>query len=94
MSNNGVTEAIEASYAQAVANDRETPWSAAWLADRLVATNDYRRVKNEDNCCGGLQCYHYAATVTKKVRGQGAAKPTGLVTSLQDALMRRGAGGV
>jgi len=92
--NQGVAEAAEARLAVAVAHDRSTAWSPAWVADRLVATSDYRRVKNEDNCCNGLQCYHYTASVTKKVRGKGAAKPTGLAVSLQDALLRRGVGGV
>lgn len=70
------------------ADDATIPWTPAWVAAHM-AHNDarYVRVKNEDNCCGGLRCMHYQTTARRKVRGKGAPKPTGVAVSLDDGTL-------
>ena len=85
----GRREAINKAHADAVANDRDTPWSPAWVADRMARTDGaYRRVQDDPDCCGGLRCYHYTTAPVKRVTGRGAAQPTGATISLHDTLMR------
>ena len=76
--------------AAAVEADRLTPWSQAWVADRMAYTDlNLTRVHDEgDDCCNGLRCMHYTRRPIAKVRGHGADKATGTVTSLMDSIMR------
>ena len=79
---------IDEAYAQAVANDAETAWSPAWIANRMARTDlVLTRVKNEEGCCGGQRCMHYTNNVIHKVRGPGAARSKGVAVSLADTLM-------
>ena len=80
--------AIEAAHAEAVANDAETAWSPAWIANRMAFTDaTLTRVKDTEGCCGGMKCMHYINKPVARVRGKGAAKATGNAIGLTDALM-------
>jgi hypothetical protein len=61
-------------------------WSPAWIAAQMVSTSSFKRVPKEEgsDCCNGQMCYHYVATLNKKVKGDGAAAPTGKVVGLSD----------
>ena len=75
----------------AIANDNDpnTPWTPAWVAAQMTTTVSFRRVADTEGCCPGGRCYHYAASVTRKVRGKDADLPTGAVTSLHDGIVGR-----
>lgn len=85
---------INAAVEQAVANDPETAWSPAWIADRMAYSDYYlARVTNDENCCNGMLCMHYVRKPIARVRGKNAPKATGNAIGLSDALMRlRGEG--
>jgi hypothetical protein len=83
--------AILAAADAAIANDNDpnTPWTPAWVAARQTRDIAYRRVPNDDDCCAGIQCYHYVSAPTKKVRGKDVDAPSGRVVADHDTILGR-----
>lgn len=70
-------------------DDPTVPWSKAWVARHMAQTDArYVRVANDEDCCAGQLCMHYKTTARRKVRGKGAAAPTGVAVSLEDATLQ------
>lgn len=68
---------IDDDLAKAVAEDADTPWSKAWIANQMAKSDlVLRRVPNdEDNpdCCKGMQCMHYVRVNKARVIERGRA---------------------
>jgi hypothetical protein len=76
-----------------LANDdgADIAWSPAWIAAQVTRTYSFKRVPKEEgsDCCNGQMCYHFVASVTKKVKGDGADAPSGKAVSLHDGIIGR-----